>query len=351
MTRVLPTSPHLLVIRLSALGDVAMLVPVLRALVASYPEVKITVLSRNFFRPLFEEFPQVQFFEADVQGKHRGLFGLFRLASELSQLQITHIADVHNVLRSQILRKLIRCPKGGVRYIDKGRKEKKTLTRWAQKEIFPLKTTLERYVEVFQKLGFPISLQQPVFPTKKELPTLIQPEILPAKKIVGMAPFAAHSGKMYPLDLMEEVVQQLHQHPQIQLLFFGGGAQEVALLQNWANKYTSTINVAGRLSFADELAVISHLDAMLAMDSGNAHLAAIYGVPTITLWGVTHPFAGFYPYNQPLDNALLADREAYPYIPTSVYGNKFPTGYESAMRTIAVESVVQKVLQVVTAPK
>lgn len=350
MTQVLPTSTHLLVIRLSALGDVAMLVPVLRELVASYPDIKITVLSRNFFRPLFEEFPQVQFFEADVQGRHQGVFGLKKLATELSALPITHIADMHNVLRSQLLRALLRTPKGGVQYIDKGRKEKKALTRWTKKEIHPLKTTVERYAEVFQKLGFPISLQQPVFPAKKEMPAGIKKAISPAKKIVGIAPFAAHTAKMYPLDLMEQLVQQLHQHPQIQLLFFGGGPQEVAVLQRWANRYPTAVNVAGRVSFAEELVVISQLDAMLAMDSGNAHLAAIYGVPTITLWGVTHPFAGFYPFNQPPENALLADRQQYPYIPTSVYGNKYPAGYEQAMRTIAVEAVVQKVVEVVTAP-
>ncbi len=86
---------------------------------------------------------------------------------------------------------------------------------------------------------------------------------------------------------------------------------------------------------------------MLAMDSGNAHLSAMFAVPTITLWGVTHPFAGFYPFAQQSTNALLANRENYPLIPTSVYGNKFPPGYEKAMKTILPDDVVQKVLEVV----
>ena len=58
------------------------------------------------------------------------------------------------------------------------------------------------------------------------------------------------------------------------------------------------------------------------MDSGNGHLAAMYGIPVITVWGVTHPYAGFAPFLQPEENSITADREQFPLIPTSVYGNK-----------------------------
>jgi hypothetical protein len=67
------------------------------------------------------------------------------------------------------------------------------------------------------------------------------------------------------------------------------------------------------------------------------------GVNVITLWGATHPFAGFSPFNQPLENALVADRNLYPLLPTSVYGNKKVEGYEDAMRTILPETIVQKI--------
>jgi ADP-heptose:LPS heptosyltransferase len=82
---------------------------------------------------------------------------------------------------------------------------------------------------------------------------------------------------------------------------------------------------------------------MLSMDSANGHLAAMYGIPTVTLWGVTHPFAGLAPFEQAKENKLLAAREKYPLIPTSVYGNKFPRGYEKTIATIAPETVVKKI--------
>jgi ADP-heptose:LPS heptosyltransferase len=103
------------------------------------------------------------------------------------------------------------------------------------------------------------------------------------------------------------------------------------------------INLAGKLSLNEELDIISNLELMISMDSGNAHLAAMQGVKTLTIWGVTHPFAGFYPFHQNEANAILADRKVFPKIPTSVYGNSFPEGYEDVFRSIAPEHILDKV--------
>jgi ADP-heptose:LPS heptosyltransferase len=79
---------------------------------------------------------------------------------------------------------------------------------------------------------------------------------------------------------------------------------------------------------------------MLSMDSGNSHIAAMLGVPLVTLWGATHPHTGFKPFEQPIENCLVSDRVRYPLLPTSVYGNKKVIGYEDAMRTIEPDTVV-----------
>jgi len=108
----------------------------------------------------------------------------------------------------------------------------------------------------------------------------------------------------------------------------------------------NVISVAGKIKFQQELQLISNLDVMLSMDSGNAHIAAMLGIQVVTLWGATHPYAGFMPFNQPFENALVADRNQYPLLPTSVYGNKKVEGYENAMRTILPEAIVQKIASV-----
>ncbi|SDE47392.1 glycosyltransferase family 9 protein [Ulvibacter litoralis] len=338
---------HILVIRLSALGDVAMTIPVLRVVAQTYPEVKLTVVSRAFFKPLFDGIPNLTFLEADVYGKHKGL-GLLKLSKEAKKIGVDAVADLHNVIRSKILTKALSFKGIPTSTIDKGRTEKKALTRAENKLFHPLKTTHQRYADVFTALGLPIALDTHVFPQQKRLIPKLNALIgVEPKKLIGIAPFAAFESKMYPLEQMHEVIAKLNTLNKYRIFLFGGGKKEVATLKALAKPFENVSSVAGTLSFEEELALLSNLDAMLAMDSGNGHLAAMFGVPTITLWGVTHPYAGFVPFNQPMEHQLCANREQFPLVPTSIYGNKFPEGYEKAIASISTEAIVTKLLAVV----
>ncbi|WP_238155769.1 glycosyltransferase family 9 protein [Meridianimaribacter sp. CL38] len=333
---------HILVIRLSAMGDVAMTVNVLRAFTQQYPDVKLTVLTRAFFKPFFRDLKNVSVFHADVKHEHKGILGLYKLSKELKALKIDAVADLHNVLRSNILKTFL----FGIKtvQIDKGRAEKKALV--SGQEFKQLKTTHQRYADVFKTLGFPIDLSNPTFPEKKPLSKKVIETIGNAqKKRIGIAPFAAHESKMYPLDLMQEVIGQLAE--KYTVLLFGGGKKEIQTLTYFESQEKGIINLAGKLTLDEELDVVSNLDVMLSMDSGNAHIAAMLGVKTMTIWGVTHPYAGFTPFNQPEDFCLLADRTQYPKIPTSVYGNKFPEDYKNAAGSIPVKTVVEKIQSVI----
>ena len=316
-----------------------MTVPVLRAFIQQYPSVKITVLTRDFFTPFFIGLQNVSVIPIDVKGKHKGVFGLYKLARELNKRNHFYaIADLHNVLRSKILKQFIKCKR--FVSIDKGRKEKRLLT--SGKIFEPLKITHQRYADVFDTLGFPIDLSIPQFPDKAILNETIKKLIgNHSKKLVGIAPFAAHEGKMYPLNAMKVVIEKLSKDYKV--ILFGGGKKEIQVLDTFANNIESTVNVAGKLSLDEELDLISNLDVMLSMDSGNAHIAAMLGVKVVTIWGVTHPFAGFRPFNQPENYALLPDRKEFPLIPTSVYGNKYPENYKEAAGSIEPEIVVEKI--------
>ncbi len=338
---------HILVTRFSAMGDVAILVPVLQAVTSTYPSLKITVLTRGFFAPIFRNIPNVQVYNADLKGLHSGIRGLCRLASEMRELEITAVADVHDVLRTNVLRSIFYLFGIPVKQIDKGRAEKKALIAEKNKVFCQLKPTSQRYADVFSQLGYPVDLSKFTSQNKQKL----TPEILKItgndlKKWVGIAPFAQHNSKVYPLDLMEEVVRGLDAQQNIKVFLFGGGAAEIEKLDALAGSFENVTSIAGKLSFEEELDLISNLDVMLSMDSGNAHLAALYGVSVITLWGVTHPYTGFAAFGQPDENNLLPDLEKYPSIPTSVYGNVVPRGYEDVMRSIPPDKVVKKVLEI-----
>ncbi len=330
--------------RLSAMGDVAMTVPVLCALVHQYPEARITVISRPFFKPFFEGISNVSFFTFDAKNRHKGFLGLLHLFQDLKKLKIDVFADLHNVLRSKIIRTLFAVSGIKVAFTDKGRADKAALTRADNKLFQPIRTMFERHSDVFFQLGFPINLADPIFPNKK----VLKPEILALIGIkkgswIGIAPFAQYESKVYPLDLMREVLVELSKDSSFQLFLFGGGTSEIELLNTLSANIKNCIVIAGKLQFNQELQLIHNLDLMLSMDSGNAHIAAMLGVKVITLWGATHPYAGFSPFNQPLENAIVSDRNQFPNLPTSVYGNKIVAGYEDAMRTILPNQVVEKI--------
>ena len=336
---------HIAVIRLSAMGDVAMTVPVIRAFVEQNPNVKITFVSRPFFKPFFDGIPNVSFFAVDVKKRHKGFLGLLKLYSDLKKLNIDAVADLHNVLRSQIIRILFSISGKKVATTDKGRAEKKALTRAENKIFQPVKTMVQRHIDTFNTLGLNVDLSNPKFPEKAVLSKEII-EISGEKQNfnwIGIAPFAQYESKVYPSDLMQKVIDELALNASNKIFLFGGGNKEIELLNQFSKNKENVINLAGKIPFQNELQLISNLDVMLSMDSGNAHIAAMLGVKVITLWGATHPFAGFAPFNQPLENCLTSDREQFPLLPTSVYGNKKVDGYEDVMRTISVEKVVASV--------
>ena len=343
------TIKHIAVMRLSAMGDVAMTVPVLRAFVNQHSQVKITVISRPFFKPFFEGIPNLSFFVFDEKERHKGFLGLLRLYQDLKALNIDAFADLHNVLRSTIIRNLFALSGKKTAAVDKGRAEKKALIQPDNKVFQQLPTMFERHVKVFEQLGFKVDLSSQSVGTLFPKKAVLSLEILASigtnnRKLIGIAPFAQYDSKVYPLDLMQQVIDQLAFDTTNTILLFGGGKKEIELLNSLSTNKENVIVVAGKIKFQQELQLISNLDVMLSMDSGNAHIAAMLGVKVITVWGATHPYAGFSPFNQPLENALVSNRDLFPKLPTSVYGNKKVAGYEEAMRTIAVEKVVSSIL-------
>lgn len=336
---------HVLIIRLSAMGDVAMTVPVIRALLQQHSDIKVTVVSRPFFKPFFDGMDRVDFFDVDLKKRHKGFFGIYRLYQDLKKLKIDYVADFHNVLRSKILRTFFKSNGTKTAFTDKGRKEKKELTRLEKKVLKPIKSMINRHADTLAQLGFKVDLSKINFPEKSVLPD----EILTITNEksddnwIGIAPFAQYQTKVYPLDLMKETIKLLAENPKNKLFLFGGGEEEILKLNTLQQNFSNVTVIAGKLKFTQELSLIQHLNVMLSMDSGNGHIAAIYGVSVVTLWGQTHPYAGFVPFNQPLENSLIPDLDKYPFLPTSVYGNKIIEGYGDAMRSIQPQQIVNKI--------
>src|SRR5690606_15830013 len=122
--------------------------------------IEVIMVSRPSFAAFFEDIENIQFHPLDTKKQHRGIHGLFKMSRELHAYHPIAIADLHNNLRSNLLSGYLRYTKIPIKQIDKGRKEKKALVRKKSKRLQPLHNTIERYADVFRKLGFPLTLHQ-----------------------------------------------------------------------------------------------------------------------------------------------------------------------------------------------
>jgi len=320
-----------------------MTVPVLQLLLKQYPQLQVTVVSTAFVKPLFEGVDRLHFVAADLKGAHKGFKGLYQLYRKLKkEVPYDAVADFHNVLRTKVLRSFMLLDGKPIATINKGRAEKKALTR-AQNKIFkPLKSTFERYADVLAQLGLPVHLKK----AEGYKPKAFYAEAAALKaqgmQLIGIAPFAQYERKMYPLPKMKELVKMLLQHKQYKVYLFGGKG-EAATLHQWQQEMPGAINCAGKMSFAEELQLISNLDVMVSMDSANMHLASLYGVPVVSIWGATHPYAGFYGWGQKEENAVQVDLACRP---CSVFGNKQgPRNDLACLHSISPLMVYQKIIE------
>lgn len=333
---------NILVIRFSALGDVAMTVPVIKRVLEQHPSLQITFVSAAFMEPLFSGIARCNFYPVNLKTVHKGFAGVFKIYKELNRLQkFDFVIDLHNVLRSNLLRFLFEFSGIKSTYIDKGRKEKKELTRKENKLLRPLKPTHQRYADVFNEAGLDVLFdKKSAVVVKGKFPSSLPSQIDFRKKIIGIAPFAKHAEKMYPLEKMKKVVYLLNQEENVQILFFGS-KDESAILQEWQTSFPGSINISGKYSFKEELDIISNLHAMVSMDSANVHLASIYNVPVISIWGATHPFVGFTGWNQSFDNIVQIDLYCRP---CSVFGDKpCYRGDHACMTGISEKMIFEKI--------
>lgn len=325
------------VLRLSSLGDVAMLVPVFLSFHASYPEYKLRLISRGRFQPIFADLDFVEFLAIDEHKNNLSFLELIRFSIQLSRYKDNIILDMHDVIRTKIIRTISSWTSSKIAIIDKGRTEKNELIAKNGDKSKWLKSNFERYQEVFKKIGLTFELQA-LFLTRKTKSN--------QKVFIGISPFAKHKSKEYNYDKMQGLINLLAVQNDFQIYIFGYGAKEREEAMKMAGSHRNVEVTIGQYSFQDELKLIANLDIMLSMDSGNGHLAANYGIPVVTLWGTTHPKLGFAPYFQPLYHSIFPDSTLFPDVPVSVYGKCNDEHYLHALHSIKIEEIYYKILKV-----
>ncbi len=328
-------SDRILIVRLSAMGDVAMTVHAVAALRRAYPDVAITVLTRRGWVPFFRDVERIDFLTLEGANGEKGFKRVCALAAEAAASGVTHVADLHDVLRTKLLRTLLRLRGCRVAIIDKEKALKQRATRPTDKDLTPLRHSVERYADVLARVGYPIDLPS-IVRHQRTLPAPFGERS--AGRWIGIAPFSKQEGKTYPSPLREQLVEQAAEEFDRVFIFSGGGAErEFAGAMELRHKNVTA--VFGRIRLDEEIDLMANLDAMVSMDSSAMHMASLVGTPTVSVWGATHPATGFYGWGSDPSNQVQLD---LPCRPCSVYGEK-PCQYgDYRCMRIAPERIVDR---------
>ena len=314
-----------LISRFSALGDIAMTLPSVYDACMANPDVEFYYLTRHHPAQVFINRPSNLTMASVNLDNYKGPGGLWRLSKALrKRYGITDYVDLHDVLRTKLLRLFMRMAGVRVHHIDKGRRAKKELTRRNNKVLVQLKPMTERYRDVFYKSGIALSNDFDGLWGRGKGDISVFSEVSGPKKEgerwLAVAPFAKHKGKIYPIELLERVIEHFDRKGDVKIFVFGFGESESAIIEKLSRRYSSVVNMASaKLGIPAELSLLSHCDVMLSMDSANMHLASLVGLRTVSVWGATHPYTGFLGWHQRTRDVVQLDMTCRP---CSVFGDK-----------------------------
>lgn len=303
------------------MGDVALTAPVIKEAVHANNDLNITVVTREFFIPFFSNTPNIAVYTPLLKGRHKGFWGMVKLFFDIKKTgNYSTVIDLHNVLRTKILGVLFRISGVRVYRIKKSRKEKKAHLKI--KDAPRLKHSLQRYIDVFENAGIKTGINENPFTISNYAEhgamAYLREHKLEVPVLVGLAPFAKHPLKVWPEQKLEELLTLIQSLSDCRVLLFGGGNDETDRLNLLAQRFPFCHTVNTNLEF--ELALIRNLSLMISMDSSNMHIAALSGVPVISIWGATHPGIGFGPYNSPEENIIQIPVENLTCRPCTIYG-------------------------------
>lgn len=325
----------MLVIRFSAIGDVAMSAYAVRTLRQTYPDLSITVATRKRQAGFFYGIPDLDFI---FLPEEKGIRGFRELLRRIKECKFDYIADIHNTLRGKAIRFVMLfhgVRSASFKQMRLGRFRIKR--RFFKKVDPPLRNHVLRFCDVFASLGYPVPAPQ----VSREV--LEIPEAFGSKTgtWAGIAPFARKEKKIYPEEsrtrLLEMMVRRFDK-----VFVFSGPGKEKEYADKMAARFPNVVTVFGKTDMLGEVALISNLEVLVTMDSAAMHMAALTGSPFVALWGGTHPAIGYSAYGADIEKNYV--QLPLPCRPCSIYGEgKCRYGDYRCLLDISPEQIMDKI--------
>lgn len=330
------------IVRLSALGDVLMLVPLIRTLQAHLPQAKLTwIISRPAY-DLVEGMDGVEFIVID---RPRTPADFWRFKQAMRQRSFDVLLATQACFKANMLYPCIKAK----RKIGYDALRAKDGHRWFIKE--QIAPGADHTLEGFLKFAKPLGINEPLI--RWDLP-LSQADLnwatehLPQEgPILVVNAAASKPERSWSVARYVDVVQQAQQRWQVRVVLTGGPGEYDRALADQIAAVVPVIDLVGKTKPKQLLAVIAKASVVLCPDTGPSHMAAAMSTPVIALHAVTNPLvSGPYPflnlvvdaYPQAVKQVLGLAYEDHVW-GTHVHGNE-------AMQLILVDEVMERLERV-----
>lgn len=327
---------RVLLIRLSALGDILLMTPLLNLLRATWPQAQIDVLVKAEYRDLLREHPGITRL-LTFDSRQPLLRALRSLRTDPYDLAL----DLHCTPRSQLLLRGLRARRK-LTY-NKRVLRRALLVRLGWNTLQRMTPVPELYAASLRRLGLMGRLGAPAMYLDAESTEAMQAHIArslpdaPDQPLLAVAPGARWPTKRWPVARFAAVAQELAREKQAAVVILGG-PDEVDLARAIHDKLdVPVVNGAGALSLMHSAALLSRCRLLVSNDSGLMHMATALKVPVVAIFGPTVQEFGFYPFQARAEVVS----EPLPCRPCSTKGSlRCPRGHHACMQDISSARVL-----------
>lgn len=313
----------LLVIRLSAMGDIVFTTALLRAL-KQQAGCQITYLLKKQYAQLLENNPYVdhlELFDGDLDDT----------IDRLRSMGFDGVIDLHNNIRSRKI-----CSKLGKKvYRINKHSFDKYLKIYLNIDRLPKTHVAERCFETVKELNIKNDGQGMDFFFPSDFEFKIPPQI--SSKYITLVLGATHKTKRIPFSTLDALLNQVD----CPVVLIGGkDVVETAEKLAKAKRQITVINQVGKLDLIESAAVIKQSAVVLAGDTGMMHIAAALKKPIVSVWGSTIPEFGVFPYygEQDINHQIIEKKMSCR--PCSKHGkSECPKGHFKCMNDIEVKEI------------
>jgi lipopolysaccharide heptosyltransferase II len=325
-------APDVLVVRFSAIGDIILTTPLLRAIRSRHPGARIAVMTKEAYVPLLSHNPHVSEVLAVTPDE-----GILAIAERIRGVRYTHMLDLHGNLRSQALRRL--APGNWRTYGKRGFERALLIT--TKRDRYPWDIPVaERYFEAATERGVEPDGGPPDFFVSEDADCRAAEQLRAVdlgveRPLVAIAPGAAHATKRWPVEHWVELVGRIT--PTGADVAIVGGPDDAAAAREITNAAGGGVaGLAGLLNLQETGAVIRRAEVLISGDTGVMHMATGVGTPVVALFGPTVRQFGFFPYRSPAQVVELD----LPCRPCSAHGTRrCPLGHHHCLRLMSPEQV------------